>query len=415
MFQTLTQQSFNVLWRSALVRLPRYVPTQVLYYTDPEGPYPIIIDLPSRGQYKIPVYAFIKRDLTPCEAESLPVVLDFHGGGFVLGSCLEQAPFCSRMARELGAVVISVDYRMGPVSKFPAAIEDAEDVLEAILDPSSPAGVALREAVRMKVRENWAALSKEERKKLRKQAKKEKKVLKKAGLTPEAAYESRNPSPAPSKASSQLSSTDATPLSVDLDPCRIAISGFSSGGNLALNLGLSILSPPHEESWPSVFDSSYKAPIPLLLYYPSFDSRQLPSERTLPKDLPPGTGFWSETADVLAPSYLPREKAHHPRASPGLADIDGLHDMARMLLVLPGLDSLAHQSEIWVDKVEKHRRREHLQIERYPDMKHGWTQMPDGWLSDREKEAKNDIYAKTIDFTRMYWEQGRKTSDTLNV
>jgi acetyl esterase/lipase len=90
------------------------VPTTVLKWTDPAGPYPIIIELPSRGNYKIPVYAFIRRDLSPGEAEKLPVVIDFHGGGFVLGSCLEQAPFCSKLARELGAVILSVDYRMGP-------------------------------------------------------------------------------------------------------------------------------------------------------------------------------------------------------------------------------------------------------------------------------------------------------------
>src|ERR1700759_96504 len=164
MFQSLNSQSLSVLWRSALVKLPRAVPTQILYWTDPEGPYPIIIDLPSRAKHTIPVYAFIKRDLTPCEVEHLPVVLDFHGGGFVFGSCLEQAPFCSMMARELNAIVLSVDYRMGPVNKFPTAVEDAEDVLRSVLDASSQAGVILRQAIRNKVTENLAAMKKSQRK-----------------------------------------------------------------------------------------------------------------------------------------------------------------------------------------------------------------------------------------------------------
>jgi acetyl esterase/lipase len=399
MFQSLTTLPFNVLWRSALVRLPRAVPTQILYYTDPEGPYPVIIDLPSRGEHKIPVYAFIRHDLSPQEAENLPVVLDFHGGGFVLGSCLEQAPFCSKLARELGAVVLSVDYRMGPMAQFPAAIEDAEDVLRAVLEPSSKAGIALRSAVRAKVMENWATLHKDQRKEARKLAKAAKKSNN--GSKPS----SRRSSPSSSKTSSRQTTPQSTPPPIDLDPQRIAISGFSSGGNVALNLGLSIpSSPPNDESWPCVFPPEYTSPIPLLLYYPSFDSRQLPSERTLPKNLPPGNPFWSETSDILAPTYLPRHMAAHPRASPGLASTSGLHPQARMFLVLPGLDSLAEQSETWVRKIQDDGRGEHLKVERYAEMKHGWTQMPDGWLKEREKELKDDCYGKTVEFTRRIWE-----------
>jgi acetyl esterase/lipase len=395
MFQSLNSQSLSVLWRSALVKLPRVVPTQVLYWTDPEGPYPIIIDLPSRGKHTIPVYAFIRRDLTPCEVENLPVVIDFHGGGFVLGSCLEQAPFCSMMARELNAVVLSVDYRMGPVHKFPTAVEDAEDVLRSVLEANSKAGVALRQAIRNKVKENLAAIRKAERKEERKE---ERKVARSSSKP-----SSGRSSPAPSKSSSRHTTPDTTPITVDLDPSRIAISGFSSGGNLALNLAISISNPPHEENWSSVFADNYQTPIPLLLYYPSFDSRQLPSERTMPKDLPPSSQFWSETSDILMPAYLPREQAGHPRASPGLADIEGLHKMARMLLILPGLDSLAEQSETWVTKVGEDGRGHDLRVERYPDMRHGWTQMPDGWLNEREKETKLDIYNTTMEFTRSIW------------
>jgi acetyl esterase/lipase len=399
MFQSLTSQPFNVLWRSALVRLPRAVPTQVLYWTDPEGPYPVIIDIPSRGKHTISVYAFIKPDLTPCEVERLPVILDFHGGGFFLGSCLEQAPFCSKMARELGAVVLSVDYRMGPANKFPAAVEDAEDILRGVLEPSSDAGVALREGIRNKVKDNLAEMDKVQRKEDRKEERKEKREAARLGSKPSSRQSSRSRS----KASSRASSRESTPITVDLDPSRIAISGFSSGGNLALNLAISLSNPPHDENWPSVFDDAYATPIPLLLYYPSFDSRQLPSERTLPKNLPPGSGFWSETSDILAPAYLPREQAGHPRASPGLAATEGLHKMARMLLVLPAMDSLAEQSEAWVAKIVNDGRGDDLRVERYHDMKHGWTQMPDGWLNEREKETKFDIYDKTVEFTRVLW------------
>jgi len=193
-------------------------------------------------------------------------------------------------------------------------------------------------------------------------------------------------------------------MTIDLDSSRIAISGFSSGANLALNLGLSVTNQPNAQDWPCVFPKDYQYTIPLLLYFPSLDSRQLPSERTLPAEFPAGNSFWSETADILAPSYLPRNEAGCPRASPGLADVHGIHDKARMLLVLPGMDNLAEQSEIWVKKMIASHRAKDLRIERYPQMKHGWTQMPDGWLSELEKKEKFDIYQKTAEFTRRLWE-----------
>ena len=77
----------------------------------------------------------------------LPVVIDFHGGGFVLGSYLEQTPFCAKLARELNCVLVTVDYRMGPASKHSAALEDAEDVLSAFIDAKTPGYLELRNAV----------------------------------------------------------------------------------------------------------------------------------------------------------------------------------------------------------------------------------------------------------------------------
>ena len=66
-----------------------------------------------------------------------------------MGSPLEQAPYASMMSRELGAVVLSVSYRIGPFHQFPAEIHDAEDVLSAILDTNeaSETGKVLRQEI----------------------------------------------------------------------------------------------------------------------------------------------------------------------------------------------------------------------------------------------------------------------------
>lgn len=56
-----------------------------------------------------------------------PVVVNFHGGGFVLGSARQCDWSCSIVAGELDAVVVSVDYRLAPTHRFPAAVEDCYD------------------------------------------------------------------------------------------------------------------------------------------------------------------------------------------------------------------------------------------------------------------------------------------------
>jgi acetyl esterase/lipase len=371
-------QPFDVLWRTALVRLPRAVPDVVLRFTSPEGPHPFVLNLPSRGAYQIPVYVFLPPSIQNAEAkrDPVPIMIDFHGGGFFLGSCLEQAPFCAQMSRELEAIVLSVDYRLGPIDKFPAAVEDAEDVVYAVIDERKPGYHELRKEITQKLIKSYGTKNDEERE----------------GISPPTS------TPAPSKDG------------VNIDTSRITLSGFSSGGNLALELVLNVAADPPlvPTAWPSPYPPDYSHPIPLLLFYPSFDSRLLPSERTRSPGLPATEGFWSELSDVLAPTYLPRAEAAHPRASPGLADIKkgGHHEQTRTLLVLPELDSLAEQSEEWVKKMEESGRGQHLRVERYKGMKHGWTQMPVSWLGAEEKRTRIDVFDIARDFVKKVWETG---------
>lgn len=61
----------------------------------------------------------------------LPVMLQFHGGGFVSGSNDSEANdfFCRRMARLCEVIVLAVGYRLAPENKYPAAFEDGLKVL----------------------------------------------------------------------------------------------------------------------------------------------------------------------------------------------------------------------------------------------------------------------------------------------
>ncbi len=59
------------------------------------------------------------------DKDGLPVILYFHGGGFVMGSIEDHDPLCGKIADECEAVVIAADYRLAPEHPFPACIEDA--------------------------------------------------------------------------------------------------------------------------------------------------------------------------------------------------------------------------------------------------------------------------------------------------
>lgn len=60
----------------------------------------------------------------PDQAEA-PVVLYFHGGGFVMGDLDTHDGTCRQHAVGADAIVVSVDYRLAPEHPYPAAIEDA--------------------------------------------------------------------------------------------------------------------------------------------------------------------------------------------------------------------------------------------------------------------------------------------------
>ena len=61
----------------------------------------------------------------PSNEPELPVLVFYHGGGWVLGTLDQMDRPCRNLAAGSGAVVVSVDYRLAPEHKFPAPLEDA--------------------------------------------------------------------------------------------------------------------------------------------------------------------------------------------------------------------------------------------------------------------------------------------------
>ena len=70
------------------------------------------------GQIRLRIY-------TPQGDAPFPILVFFHGGGWVIGDLDTHDNLCRSLANGAGCIVVSVDYRLAPEHKFPAAVEDA--------------------------------------------------------------------------------------------------------------------------------------------------------------------------------------------------------------------------------------------------------------------------------------------------
>lgn len=80
------------------------------------------LDCPGPGGHRIRLRLFDPRETRGPG----PVVMFFHGGGWVLGDLDTHASVCTEIARTLDLPVVAVDYRLAPEHRWPAAPDDAE-------------------------------------------------------------------------------------------------------------------------------------------------------------------------------------------------------------------------------------------------------------------------------------------------
>jgi acetyl esterase/lipase len=87
----------------------------------------------------VPVRIYAPVDEPP--AAGRPALFDIHGGGFVVGSYEMEHAFGAQVVRRLGAVFVTVEYRLAPEHPFPAGIEDCYAALSWLHENASALGV----------------------------------------------------------------------------------------------------------------------------------------------------------------------------------------------------------------------------------------------------------------------------------
>jgi acetyl esterase len=73
------------------------------------------------------------RIYSPDESWDHPVLLFFHGGGWVTGNIDSYSKVCANMAKMTNHKVVSVDYRLAPEHPFPSGLEDCYEVARAFI------------------------------------------------------------------------------------------------------------------------------------------------------------------------------------------------------------------------------------------------------------------------------------------
>nr|XP_010934082.1 probable carboxylesterase 8 [Elaeis guineensis] len=88
-------------------------------------------DLPLDPTHNTWLRIFVPNQSSPSTDGKLPVIIYFHGGGFILASAGTTIfhDFCVKLSADLPAIVLSVEYRLAPEHRLPAAYDDAVDAL----------------------------------------------------------------------------------------------------------------------------------------------------------------------------------------------------------------------------------------------------------------------------------------------
>jgi acetyl esterase len=110
-------------------------------FTQPDAPevYQVADQVIESNGVNVPVRVYHPH--TAQTQKSLPALVYIHGGGWTIGDLDTHDVLCRSLCLQAGVVVVSVDYRMGPEHKFPAAYDDTVAAFNWTVANASALGV----------------------------------------------------------------------------------------------------------------------------------------------------------------------------------------------------------------------------------------------------------------------------------
>lgn len=252
-----------------LLRAMNWLQTRGLHRTPlPPGTQRERVRIPTRDSSRfLEGYVYYPpTDSAPSSARRHPILINWHGSGFMFGNFDMDKAYCSYIAREAGICVLDADYRKSPETPFPGAVNDVEDALR------------------------WVGTQ-----------------------------------------------------SHRFDTERVALSGFSSGGTLAMVASSSLRR--------AVPDLSVKIGIGV---YPGLDLAVDPATKEAPR--PGGRAIPLKIAHLFTECYAPDPATRtDPRVSPSMADSDAYPD--NMVVLTCDGDNLAPEANVLAEKLSDGKRK----------------------------------------------------------
>ncbi|CAK7229603.1 hypothetical protein SBRCBS47491_007304 [Sporothrix bragantina] len=277
----------------AVLSVPLWVRSWREYFYPPTGGPDIVKAYACRPQ--LPIRIFFPATYDQTTHTPLPTVLTIHGGGFCIGVNRDDDEYNRAFADSQRVLVISLNYSKSPAVTFPTALHDLEALYHAILaDESLP-------------------------------------IARSGGS---------NGTPAATPTATTTAIPPRPSTASGTGKSKIAVLGFSAGGNLALTL----------PQLPSI-KASPDAPAAAISVYGCLDLSRNPAaklrNRFYKPALPLPQGSRIDSLASLAPvfdwSYIPyNQDLTDPLLSPAYASLENLP--AHVFLVAAELDMLAHES-----------------------------------------------------------------------
>ena len=227
-----------------------------------------------------------------------PAVINFHGGGFTIGSATDDARFARFVLEKSKAIFISVDYRLAPEYPFPVAVDDGADALLYVI-------------------KNAAELR--------------------------------------------------------IDPNRLATSGFSAGGNIAITAPMRLYLLSQTETIPE------HRMVALVTFYPITDYTLSREERRASSVRPEAT-LPASLTNLFDASYLfpPELDVSDPCLSPNKASDELLKKSIpdHIFFYTCELDMLLQEGEILARRLERPPVSKHVFYSMIRGVRHGWDKGP---------------------------------------